>query len=129
MHRLIRIATLALLAAMTACAGDRALAPVRIKPALDANALATRRTGTVVAAAPSGASYLGCRGPTEVPRGPVLVVLNGRVIGVDSGVDVQRAVRALDPNRIADVTVMKAPMAVARFGPGAAQGALLITTK
>ena len=70
-------------------------------------------------------------GPTDHPA---LFVLDGVKLGLhsDGTVDheaAQRVLSKLDPNRIESIEVLKGPDAIARFGPGAHAGAVLIQTR
>jgi hypothetical protein len=65
---------------------------------------------------------------------PALWVLDGVKLGLrpDGTVDheaAQRALSKLDPNRIESIQVLKGEAAIARFGPGAHQGAVLFVTR
>ena len=70
-------------------------------------------------------------GPTDHPA---LLVVDGVRLGLrpDGTIDHEAAGRALsklDPNRIESIEVLKGEAAVARFGPGAHAGAVLISTR
>ena len=65
---------------------------------------------------------------------PPLYVIDGIIFGLrpDGTVDhdaARRALGTIDPTQIESIQVLKDSLAVARFGPGAHNGAAIITTR
>lgn len=95
--------------------------------------LFVRRSGGEVGAA----STLYLRGPSHlaVPDRPLLVVDGHRAAGAASapgmidGLAVTSPLDELDPEEIDSIRVLPGPAAAARYGPAAAAGALVVTTR
>jgi hypothetical protein len=118
MEKRSRLLAVAALLGTSACAGEGPLAP-QVSPAPE-----SLRVAADMAFTPSGRApvvRLWCAGSISAQDDPLYVV-DGRVLADgDLG--------NVDPASITAIEVIKAAAAVARFGPRAETGAVLITTR
>jgi TonB-dependent SusC/RagA subfamily outer membrane receptor len=117
------LALLALCGAATGCADAVLAAPPQPRPAESLDGMVARRVahaGPVVQG--TGTRIRFCRIGGDSSGPPALVLVDGRRIS-------HEALAALNPNDIVDVTILKGPAAASAYGPAAAHGVVVVTTR
>jgi hypothetical protein len=66
-----------------------------------------------------------CPGQPRAPITPALFVVDGQVVTPGPGLTLP----GIDPDRIADIQILRGPQAVELYGPAASSGVVLITLK
>jgi TonB-dependent SusC/RagA subfamily outer membrane receptor len=117
------VALLALCGAATGCADAVLAAPPQPRPAASLDGmLATRVASAGQVVQGPGTRIRVCRLGGDGSGPPALVLVDGRRF---SSVELA----AIDPGDIAEVNIYKGPAAVSAYGPAAAHGVIVVTTR
>lgn len=116
------VALLALCGAATGCADAVLAAPAQPRPAASLDGMLATKVASVGQVVQGATRIRGCRMGGDGSGPPALVLVDGRRLS-------HEALAALDPGDIAEVTIHKGPSAVSEYGPAAAHGVIVVTTR
>jgi TonB-dependent SusC/RagA subfamily outer membrane receptor len=116
------LALLALCGAATGCADAMLAAPPEPRPAASMADVLRGKVAPVGPVVQGTRVRIGCRLGGDSSGTPALVVVDGRRLS-------HQALSALNPNDIVEVTILKGPAAVPAYGPDAAHGVVVVTTR
>jgi TonB-dependent SusC/RagA subfamily outer membrane receptor len=117
------VALLALCGAATGCADAVLAAPPQPRPAASNDGILAQKVapaGQVVQGTRTLIRVCGSRGESSGP--PALVLVDGRRLS-------RVELAALNPDDIVDVAILKGPAAASAYGPEAAHGVVVVTTR